>query len=228
MSEPEGLGRPNATQINELLALISTLLVELPDHKRKLDRAYNTTKIALGVAVVALIGVVIAIWAILQIGNLREETVRADCVQDNVLIAKIRVGLSGSLRALVPPGQELTADQLAALAAYDAAVIALMDYRDCSSTGLETHRENPPPDPAVTPTGSSLFDLNSTPTVVTTSTLEDASPATDPASPLDPIVTTTLIAEDPPDPGATIVVVVPTLPDITLPTITLPRITLPE
>ena len=98
------------------------------------------------VAFLALAAAIIAIIGVVQVGNIADENTEqreageiADCKSFNERSLELRAVLKDSLFALVRPGQVLTAEQEAQIAAYNAKVDDGLPLRDCSEAGIDAY-----------------------------------------------------------------------------------------
>lgn len=104
-----------------------------------------TAVLALAAGVLALVGVVRVSDIAEENTRLREEGEIATCLGANRRIVEIRSAIKDSLLALAPPDTDLTPEQEARIAAYNAAVDGGLALRDCTPAGIDAYLTAPEP-----------------------------------------------------------------------------------
>lgn len=149
---------PTVSQYETLIDKIDELRTELAAHRYVVMTANRRSKAAMILTIVGatlcVVGIYLALSARHDVSEANESRATARisaCVQDNVTTGNVRAAVVSGLLTFVPDPANLTAEQTAALNAYEGAVAAILKFRDCSPEGITAYYASPPLDPALEP-----------------------------------------------------------------------------
>lgn len=140
-------------QAQDLLAAMTALLEELPDHKAALRRAWKGTISAAIVGVTAVLMALTSHLAIVNVQEVRDSGLVAACFEQNELLDRQRNALKSGILQLAADPENLTEEEQRRYDGYVVIVDTHLQDRDCSpeaimayySPGI-TGPEHGPPD----------------------------------------------------------------------------------